>query len=224
MADLDGLSQAAQAALATKHQAREQALPKSRATIRCCANAIRAIHREDFASAHTLVGEARGLLDSMRADLRQHPDIYFAGFVEDAQKEFAEAAVTLALVQQQPLPTPDVLGVEWAPFLNGMGEAVGELRRHTLDALRHGNLATGEVYLREMDDIFGVLTSLDFPDAITNNLRRTADVARGIIEKTRGDLTAAVVQANLADQMHRLIQHLGSDQAHAAHEINANRE
>lgn len=216
MADLESLSQAAQAAFATTHQAREQALPKSRATIRCCANAIRAIHREDFATAQTLLDEARGLLTAMRSDLQDHPAIYFAGFVEDAQKEFAEAAVTLALVQQHPLPTPAVLGVEWAPFLNGMGEAVGELRRHTLDALRHGDLAAGEAYLHEMDDIFGVLTSLDFPDAITNNLRRTADVARSIIEKTRGDLTAAVVQANLGDQMQRLAQQLGSSQTATA--------
>ena len=201
MADLDALSQAAQAALTLKHAARERALPKSRAAIRLCANAIRAIHRAEFAQASALLDEAHTLLGEMSADLRDYPDIYFAGFLEDAQKEFAEAGVTAALVQGHALPTPEALGVEWAPYLNGMGEAIGEMRRHVLDMLRQGRFAECEAALAGMDEVFAVLTSLDFPDAITKNLRRTTDSARGIIEKTRGDLTTAALQAQLGAQL-----------------------
>jgi translin len=215
LADLADLAQAAQTAFKTKHAARELALPKSRSAIRHCANAIRAIHRDDFSTAQALLHEAATALGEMRHDLAGHPDIFYAGFVEDAQKEYAEAAITLAIVQDQPLPVPTDLAVDWAPYLNGMGEAIGELRRHALDALRRGDYAASERLLQAMDDMFGVLTALDFPDAITNNLRRTADVARGIIEKTRGDLTTAAVQAHLSDQLTRLAAQLAAHDAHS---------
>ena len=208
MADIEALREMAQAAFAMKHAARERALPKSRTTIRFCANAVRSIHRGDFATAATLLADAQGLLREMHDDLRDHLDIYYAGFVADAQKEFAEASVTAAIVQGQPLPTPATLGVELAPYLNGLGEAVGELRRHTLDELRHGNLAACEPLLGAMDDFFALIVSLDYPDAITNNLRRTADVTRGILEKTRGDLTAAVVQAEVSAQQAHLSEQI----------------
>jgi len=204
MEEVDTLARAAQAALALKHAAREQALPKSRAAIRFCANAVRAIHRGEFASATGLLAEARSLLDAMRQDLSDHLDIYYAGFVADAQKEYAEAAATAAIIQGHALPIPDDLGVDWGPYLNGLGEAIGELRRHLLNELRRGEIASCEAILSAMDDLFALITSLDFPDAITNNLRRTADVARGIIEKTRGDLTVAAVQARMSAQIAQL--------------------
>jgi len=202
--DLDTIGQAARSYLALKHAARERALPKSRAAIRCCANSIRASHRHDFSAAAELLGQAERLLAEMRDDLGDHCDIYYAGFVEDAQKEFAEASLTRAFMQQQPLPLPDVLRVEWAPYLNGLGEAVGELRRVILDRMRRGMLEGCEQLLQYMDDVYLLLTTLDFPDAITGNLRRTTDSVRGILEKTRGDLTVAVRQAQLAETMARL--------------------
>ncbi len=210
--DLDTIGQAARGYLELKHAARERALPKSRAAIRCCANSIRASHRHDFASAAQLLGQAEALLTEMRADLRDHLDIYYAGFVEDAQKEFAEASLTCAFMQRQPLPVPETLHVEWAPYLNGLGEAVGELRRYILDRMRQGRLDGCEAFLRDMDDIYLVLTTLDFPDAITGNLRRTTDSVRGILEKTRGDLTVAVSQAQLAQTMARLEARFSSEQ------------
>ncbi len=210
--NLDTIGQAARSYLELKHAARERALPKSRAAIRCCANAIRASHRQDFATAAQLLGQAEALLTEMRNDLREHLDIYYAGFVEDAQKEFAEASLTCAFLQQQPLPLPEALQVEWAPYLNGLGEAVGELRRYILDRMRQGVLDGCEGLLQAMDDVYLVLTTLDFPDAITGNLRRTTDAVRGILEKTRGDLTLAVSQAQLAQQMARLEVRFASDQ------------
>ena len=211
--DLETIAQSARSYLELKHAARERALPKSRAAIRFCANSIRASHRHDFVTASQLLRQAEALLTEMRADLRDHLDIYYAGFVEDAQKEFAEASLTCAFFQRQSLPLPDSLHIEWVPYLNGLGETVGELRRYILDQMRQGKLDGCEAFLHDMDDIYLALTTLDFPDAITGNLRRTTDSVRGILEKTRGDLTVAVSQAQLAQTMARLEQQLSSEQA-----------
>jgi translin len=208
VSDLQAIGRAAQEYLATKFAARERALPKSRAAIRLCANAIRAAHRSEFDQSTKLLSEAGGLLRDMALDLREHQDIFYAGFVADAQKEYAEAALTSALMQRQPPPTPETLGVEWAPYLNGMGEAVGELRRYILDRMRQGRLAGCEELLADMDEIYSQLITLDYPDAITGNLRRTTDSVRGILEKTRGDLTLAVSQERLNDAMNRVHESL----------------
>src|SRR5947209_12099943 len=137
----------------------------------------------------------------MTVDLQDHHDILYAGFVQDAQKEYAEAATFAAITQGHSLPEAPELAIGWAPYLNGLGEMVGELRRYVLDQLRHGNLDTCEVFLQHMDDVYALLTLVDFPDAITVGLRRTTDTARSILEKTRGDLTVAVSQAQLQQRM-----------------------
>ncbi len=180
-----------------KHAARERALPKSRAAIRFCANSIRATHRQEFETATKLLEQASVLLIEIAVDLREHQDIFYAGFVQDAQKEYAEAATFMALAQNRPLPLAPDLSIDWAPYLNGLGEAVGELRRYVLDQLRQGKLEQCEILLGYMDDIYSLLITIDFPDAITGGLRRTTDAARNILEKTRGDLTIAVGQAQL---------------------------
>lgn len=208
MSDLQAIGRTAQEYLATKFTARERALPKSRAAIRLCANAIRAAHCGEFDQSTKLLTEAGGLLRDMALDLREHQDIFYAGFVADAQKEYAEAALTSALMQRQPPPTPEALGVEWAPYLNGLGEAVGELRRYILDRMRQGRLEGCEELLADMDEIYSQLITLDYPDAITGNLRRTTDAVRGILEKTRGDLTLAVSQERLNDAMTRVHESL----------------
>jgi len=199
--NLDQAAYAAQQYLALKHAARERALPKSRTAIRYCANSIRATHRQEFQAAMELLHQADVLLAEMSADLREHQDIYFAGFMQDAQKEFAEAATFLALAQNRPISLAPDLSIDWAPYLNGLGEAVGELRRYLLDQLRRGNIEACETLLGYMDDIYALLITIDFPDAITGGLRRTTDAARGILEKTRGDLTIAVGQAQLEHSM-----------------------
>lgn len=149
----------------------------------------------------------------MKDDLLDHQDIYYAGFAQDAQKEYAEARCLAALTQYQELPDAEELGIGWAAYLNGLAEAAGELRRYLLDQLRRGNLRDCEAYLRQMDDIYSLLISVDFPDAITSGLRRTTDVTRGILEKTRGDLTTSVVQAQLQHSIQELYQALGQDGA-----------
>ncbi|MEW6058917.1 MAG: haloacid dehalogenase [Actinomycetota bacterium] len=185
-------------------EARERALPAARRAIRSCANAIRAIHRAEWDVAHRLMDEARAAIDDGLEAVRNNPEIRYAGYLQDAQKEYAEARLTEAVVTGAGnLPTPEDLGVEDAPYLNGMAEAIGEARRYILDLLRQGEVDRGEAVLSAMDDMYYVLVSMDYPDAITLNLRRSTDVARSLIEKTRGDLSIGIVQRDLRDAIDR---------------------
>ncbi len=181
---------------AAKNAAREKALAASRTLIRESANAIRAVHRGEFAKAEAMLDQARDVRDDAVAALAGHQDIAHAGYFHDAQKEYAEARTTLALLSGGALPSPEELGVEYAAWLNGIAESVGEMRRAILDRLRAGRFDGCEDLLRAMDDIYSVLVTIDFPDAMTGGLRRTTDQTRGILEKTRGDLTMAIVQRN----------------------------
>lgn len=201
--DLDPLAEEFQRRFDVKTAAREAALTASRKSIRSSANAIRAIHRGELDEAHRLMDESRRALDEAEEVTRDHPDIFFAGYVQDAQKEYAEARVTEAVVLGEDLPPPAELRVEAAPYLNGMAEAIGEARRTILDLLRSGDVDRGERILQAMDDLYSVLVTIDYPDAITGNLRRSTDVARSILEKTRGDLSVAIVQRGLRDALDR---------------------
>ena len=195
---------------AAKNQAREIALPLCREVVRFSANAIRAVHRNEFDVAADLISRARENLDTAKRSLSDYGDIYNAGFVHDAQKEYAEASITLALIADRDFPTPEDLDVELAAFLNGMGEAVGELRRHLLDVLRGGDVAQCETWLSAMDDMYSVMVTIDYPDAMTGGLRRTTDSVRGILEKTRGDLTLSVQQRRLEQRLEEFGADLGT--------------
>ncbi|MFN8516173.1 MAG: haloacid dehalogenase [Thermomicrobiales bacterium] len=183
--------------------ARERALGESRQVVRLCANCIRAAHRNDVAGGQKLAAEARDRLSSLAGMLRDHPAIYWAGYVQDAQKEFVEARVFLAWVGGMDVPGPDDLDVADAVYLNGLGEAASELRRYALDKLRAGNVAPAEWALATMDDVYGLLVTVDYPDAVTNGLRRTTDMLRGVLERTRGDVTVTVRQQALERSLER---------------------
>jgi translin len=196
--DLTPIEEWARLELDRRNAAREQVLRWSRELVRSCANSIRAVHRRDFLIAEQLIGEANALNARMCATVGDMGDIYWAGYVQDAQKELVEAHATYALVKGDPLPVPIALGVAPGPFLNGLAEAVGELRRYVLDMLRRGEMEGCERLLESMDDIYGLLVTMDYPDALTSGLRRTTDATRGILEKTRGDLTLALRQEALS--------------------------
>jgi translin len=198
---LESLQAGVMERLAAKHRAREAGLEASRRAIRASANAIRAAHRGDVGTARDLIGQAAAALDDAGAAVRDHPEVEHAGFISDARKEYAEASTTLALLNGDRLPGPDELGVGDAAYLNGLAETIGELRRHLLDQLRAGHLERSEQLLGVMDDIYAVLVTIDFPEGVTSGLRRSTDVARSIIERTRGDLTTALVQARLRDAL-----------------------
>ncbi len=208
----DGLNEIADSArdhFTAKHGAREQALPLCRETVRFSANAIRCVHRREFEAAEELIAKAAANLKQVGAALSQHRDIFHAGFVHDAQKEYVEAATTLALIAGRPLPGPDDLGVLAAAYMNGIAETIGELRRHLLDSLREGDVAHCEDVLAAMGDIYDVLVTMDFPEAITGGLRRTTDAMRGILERTRGDFTMAAVQRELEQRLDEFGKRLG---------------
>ncbi len=183
--------------LETKNAAREKALTASRELTRSCALSIRAVHRGENDNARALRDKARAISDQISLDLEGHPDLRFTGYVQDSQKELVEASVTYAIINHEPVPDHSELGVEPAAYLNGTGEAVGELRRFILDKLRKGDTSRCEEILQVMDDIYSILVTIDFPDALTGGLRRTTDSVRGIMEKTRGDLTTALRQRDL---------------------------
>jgi translin len=148
--------------------------------------------------------EARGLADALRTDLADSPALYYAGYTQDALKEFAEANITCALIRHQPLPTPDELNLPPNTYLNGLAESVGEMRRRCLDMLRQDNSTEAERLLGHMDDIYSILVTMDYPDAITNGLRRQTDVIRAIIERTRGDVTFSLRGERLEHSISRL--------------------
>ena len=201
--DLQSLSAEIHQRFDEKMTAREAALPAARQAIRASANAIRAIHRGEGEEADRLLKEAREALDRGEKAAVDHPDVRHAGFLHDGQKEYAEARLTRATVEGNGLPSPEEIGVTDAAYLNGMAETIGELRRSVLDLLRGGELARAEELLRTMDEFYYVLVTIDYPDAITGNLRRTTDVARSLIEKTRGDLAVARVSQDLHDALDR---------------------
>ena len=209
--DLQSLSGEFQRRFDEKMRAREEALSSSRKAVRSSANAIRAIHRGEQGEAERLMGEARSQLDRAEKAVADHPDVRWAGFVHDASKEYAEARLTQSIVDGADLPSPDDLGVTIAAYLNGMAETIGELRRSVLDLLRRGETDRAEGLLRTMDDFYYVLVTVDYPDAITGNLRRWTDVARGIIEKTRGDLSVSRVQRDLRDALERHAEGIRDD-------------
>jgi len=191
-----------------ENAAREKGLALSRDTIQFCANSIRASHRGDKDEAVELLDAARRNIEQAHALLEGVPRIYYAGFLQDAEKEFAEASTTYALIEEKPLPLAAELDVAMAPYLNGLGEAVGEMRRHVLDLIRENNLDKGEYILGMMDDIYYLLASVDYPNAITAGLKRTNDMVRGVLERTRGDLTTAIRRLSLERTMKELEEKL----------------
>lgn len=195
--ELEPLRTAVRPELDDKYRAREAALPASRQAIRRCANAIRALHRGEAEKADSLIDEARALLDGAVEATVDHPDIRTAGFVSDALKEYAEACTFRAVVNGAPLPLPEEIGVDVAPYLNGLGETVGEMRRRMLDLLRDERLDEAEATLQAMDRLVDFLAELDYPDGMTGGLRRTTDVARALVERSRSDLTTTVIQERL---------------------------
>jgi translin len=201
MENLEDIAERIHEAFDVRTAARDQALSQTRLLTRHSAHAIRAVHRDDYELALEILIKARGLVDSLNTNSVEHPDFYYAGYTQDALKEFVEANLTLALVRNKKLPTPEELDVQYDTYLKGMAETVGELRRRCMDILRHGHSEEAERLLSHMDDIYAVLVTMDYPDAITGGLRRLTDMVRGVTERTRGDLTMSSRQQRLEEQL-----------------------
>lgn len=205
---LETIAEQIHLAFQARTSARDQALSQARTLTRHCANAIRAVHRDEFDVAQEHLEKASNIANSLRIDLEEYPDLYYAGYTQDALKEFAEASIVYSLVNNKELPSPQELGLENMTYLNGLAETVGEFRRKCLDILRQGYSEEAEQLLKHMDDIYAVLITMDYPNAITGGIRRQTDIARGIIERTRGDLTLSLRQEHLEQSMRRLEERL----------------
>ena len=201
--DLD-FADDARVVLDARFVAREKGITGSRKVIRSSANGIRALHRGEWDQAADLISEAGTILADITTALADHPDILHAGFISDAAKEYAEARITAALFRGEVVPAFADLGIDPVPFLHGLGEAVGELRRRLLDLLRAGDVEQAQTTLDAMDQIVDLLAEMDYPDGMTNGLRRTTDVSRALVERSRADLTATVVQERLREDLGKL--------------------
>lgn len=202
--NIDPITESIRKSFDARTAARDLALAQTRLLTRHCANAIRAIHRDEATAAVEHLQQAKMLVGSLKNDLIDYQDLYFAGYTQDALKEFAEATLVFALVNDHELPWPEDLGVESATYMQGMAEAAGELRRRCLDQLRQGNSDEATRLLGLMDDIFTQLITMDYPDAVTGGLRRLTDIARSILERTRGDLTISLRQEQLEKMLRNL--------------------
>lgn len=195
--------------LEAKNAARDMALQSSRTLIRDCANAIRAAHRGQLTDAEALLTMAGKAAQELKTELLPYPDLYYAGYTQDAFKEYVEAVVVYAFIRDGHLPSPTDLGVEAAAYVNGLAEAASELRRHALDLMRHNRLERAAQILDAMDDVYSQLMAMDFPDAITGGLRRNTDMLRGVVERTRGDLTTAIRQEMMRQALQEFEERLG---------------
>jgi translin len=204
MQNLDEITERIRLSFDARTAARDQALAQARSLTRFCSQTIRAVHREETATAEQNLNEARSLVDAIQTGLAQYPDLYHAGYTQDALKEYAEARIVFSLILGDGLPSPEDLGLEYATYLKGLAETAGELRRRCLDILRHGYSDEAERLLGNMDDIYSVLVTMDYPDAITGGLRRLTDIVRSINERTRGDMTLSLRQEHLEESLRRL--------------------
>ncbi len=212
MADLNTVSATIRAGFVAKNAARDSAIAASRELIRHCSEAIRAVHRREWENAEAKLSIVQAAANDLRAVVADYPDLAHSGYTSDALKEVVEAFATYAIIRDQPLPTPDTLKVDGAIYVNGLAEAATELRRFILDILRRedGSSAEAERLLEWMDAIYDQLVTFDFPDAITGDLRRRTDVVRGVLERTRGDLTTTIQQQRLQEALKQVEKRVGN--------------
>lgn len=210
MDSLDTICDAIREDFDRRTKVRDEALAQARQLTKHASLAIRAIHREEEGEAFEQLQAAKSIVQKLRQDLKDDADLYYSGYTQDAIKEYVEAELTVALIKDRPLPTPEMLGAEYATYLGGLAETLGELRRRCMDLLRPGYSKEVERLLLWMDDIFTQLITMDYPDAITQGLRRKTDLARGIVERTRADITVSFRQNELEDALGKLSQQLNN--------------
>ncbi|MCX7976347.1 MAG: haloacid dehalogenase [Bellilinea sp.] len=208
MPDLSELNSRVHQSFEALNQAREQALLQARQLTRLCANTIRALHRSEMEAAHQNLQEAYEIAAGLQRLLADYPVLLYAGYTQDALKEYVEASLTCAIIEDRSLPSPEELKVEYSTYLNGMAEVTGELRRRCLDILRQGYSEEAERLLGWMDEIYNLLVTVDYPDALTGGLRRQTDLVRGIVERTRADLTLSLREERLQKTLERVSNRL----------------
>ena len=213
ISSLEDLAEEISAHFEAKDRAREEALALTRSVVRRSGAAIRSVHRGEIDKARDLASQAGEALAEIMVILKGHPDLRYAGFIDGAEQEYAEARIVFSIIAEARMPAPGEVGVEMTSYLAGLGDAVGELRRHVLDLIRQGRPEEGEVHLEAMEEIYHLLMSFDYPDAVTKGLRRKGDVARSLLDRTRGDLTNAIGQKKLEVQLREVEEKLGGPES-----------
>ena len=203
MSNLNDIAEAIRDNMDAINAARDTAIVQSRELIKECAKAIRAIHRREWEDVDARLAVVKTKASELRAVVADYPELYHSGYTQDALKEVVEAYITDAIIRNKDLPSATDLQVEGSTYLKGLGEAATELRRFILDIMRHSERHSDEAerLLDWMDDIYGYLITFDFPDALTHGLRRQTDIVRGVLERTRGDLTSSLKQQQLQDAL-----------------------
>jgi translin len=212
MKNLEEITERLHQTLEIRTAARDSALSNARTLVRHCANAIRAIHRDESEPAQKNLDEAMNYVQKLQSNLEEYPELYYAGYTQDALKEFAEAKIFYSLIKGELLPTREELRLEPSTYLQGLAEAASELRRRCLDSLLHGKSEEAERLLGYMDDIYAVLVTMDYPDAITGGLRRLTDLVRSVTERTRGDITLSLRQEKLEASLKQLEKRFRADE------------
>lgn len=209
--ELETVAAGAREYLDRMDEAREKALDASRQIIRAASTIIKHVHRGQVEQAEALLGELGAAVAELNEQLSATPSLWFAGFVTDGLKEYVEAHLTLCALEGRPFPTPEDLGVVPPTYLNGLAETIGEMRRHSLDLIRQGKPQEAEATLEQMDEFYALLLGFDYPEAVSLGLRRRTDAARGLVERTRGDVTNALQQARLEEKMAQLWSRIGDE-------------
>lgn len=213
MSNLNEIAELIRDEMNTLNDARDKAITQSRELIRHCAECIRAIHRREWDKAKEKLSLVQERADELRAVVADYPELYHTGYTQDALKEVVEAHITFAIIKDEPLPTAEELNVVGSTYLKGLGEAATELRRFILDIMRHSERHSDEAerLLDWMDEIYGQLITFDFPDALTHGLRRQTDIVRGVLERTRGDMTSSLKQQQMQDALAQFETRLNGD-------------
>jgi len=191
-----------------KEEVRQEVQLAMRSATKLSKMAILMVHQRRFDQAEKMIKEARDLFSKIRESCKNNVDLLYTGMVDAAYQEYSEACVFLTLVKEDRFISFDEIGAPTTAYVLGLADVIGELRRKTLDSLREGKTSLAEKYLEVMDLIYIELTAMDDAYFLLSGLRRKCDVARKIIETTRGDVTIEMRRKSFESSVEKLRQAL----------------
>ena len=190
MNNLEDIISKIQVYIDDKDSIRETSLKYARTVIIHCRKAIQLIHQHKMQQAEELIKKASATLAELYDVTKDHADLSKAGYVENAAQEFVEAQCFYNILHHEALPDPDAIQTTYTAYLMGLCDVVGELRRKALDMVLAGEQKDAQQYLVIMEDIYAAILRFDYPSSLIP-IKRKQDIARNLIEKTRGELAVA---------------------------------